>query len=62
MDVQYESILQLASDQYDFTWILPGHGRMIRFNDVDSKNDAIRKAAKDFEAEDELKGSLSFGF
>ena len=45
-----------------FVGILPGHGRMVRFESINKKNDAILKAALDFEKEDEAIGMFSVGY
>ena len=42
--------------------ILPGHGRMAKFNSVAEKNSSILKAADDFDNEDETEGLLSVGY
>lgn len=62
MDVQAESINMLGEDEYPFTWILPAHGRMARFSNVEEKNKAFQKAAADFSAEDEMDGMFSVGY
>ena len=62
LQVQHQSIQLLASDEFDFTWVLPGHGRMVRFPDRQAKNAALEKAAEEFAAEDEMDGMLSVGY
>ncbi|KAL2635210.1 hypothetical protein R1flu_006689 [Riccia fluitans] len=45
VEKQLESFEALTS--YNFTWLLPGHGRRLKFQDVDEKNAAIRKVVND---------------
>jgi glyoxylase-like metal-dependent hydrolase (beta-lactamase superfamily II) len=52
----------LAQDDYPFTWILPGHGRMAKFSSVAEKNAAVLAAADNFDREDETQGMYSIGY
>ena len=51
LEAQAESIAMLATNEYDFTWILPGHGRRRRFQSLTEKNEAILLTAKEFREE-----------
>jgi len=62
IQVQAESIRMLADDEYQFNWILPAHGRMVRFATQSEKKKAILQAVKDFDNEDELEGVLGIGY
>jgi glyoxylase-like metal-dependent hydrolase (beta-lactamase superfamily II) len=62
VEVQAESIEMLATSDLPFTWLLPGHGRMITFESVNAKNREILKAAQEFAEEDGLRGMLNVGF
>ncbi|KAL3692650.1 hypothetical protein R1sor_006301 [Riccia sorocarpa] len=46
VEKQVESLEALIP--FDFTWVLPGHGRRKSFKDVDEKNAAIRKILSKF--------------
>ncbi len=55
---QEDTIRQLAdNDNVPFTWILPGHGRMIRFASLEEKEETILAAADYFHDEEETIGS-----
>mmetsp|Transcript_20072 Transcript_20072/g.34148 ORF Transcript_20072/g.34148 Transcript_20072/m.34148 type:complete len:406 (+) Transcript_20072:28-1245(+) len=56
IDLQAESIRMLASDDVTFSWMLPGHGRMVRFKSQAEKNALIEAAAEAFLQEDESIG------
>lgn len=57
------SIRQLVKlDELKFTWILPSHGRMIRFKSEEDRKKAILVAADEFDAEDETTGMLGIGY
>ena len=60
--VQMDSIAMLAEDTYDFRWILPGHGRMVRFESIEEKNESVREALEWFRREDQTKGMLGIGY
>lgn len=54
LDVQKESLKKFIDPMpsMDFQWILPGHGRMIRFNSFAEKNKAFTKLVNGFADED----------
>ena len=60
--VQMDSIALLAQDHLDFRWILPAHGRMVRFQSMQEKNDSVREALEWFRREDQTKGMLGIGY
>ena len=45
-----------------FNWLLPGHGRMIKFNNQEERVQSILQAAKEFEEEDEGAGRFGVGY
>lgn len=56
---QEDTIRSLASNRkFPFTWLLPAHGRMIRFTSLEEKQQAILEATELFHEEDETTGSL----
>jgi len=61
-EVQEESIRMLGSEAYTFQWILPAHGRLVRFGSVDDKNKAVVAAADSFREEDGSEGILGIGY
>jgi len=60
--VQAESIKLLASEEFKFKWLLPGHGRMTRFASDEERMQAILAAAENFDKEDETLGMLGVGY
>ena len=56
------SLMELAQDKYNFTWILPGHGRMANFASIEEKRAMIMKAAEEFAIEDEDDKVLGIGY
>jgi glyoxylase-like metal-dependent hydrolase (beta-lactamase superfamily II)/ferredoxin len=59
---QLESIELLATDEFPFLWILPAHGRMVRFKSIEEKNEQVMACARSFETEDESVGMFSMGY
>lgn len=59
VEVQSEYIRLLAADEYSFQWLLPSHGRMVRFNSIAEKARRIAEAADEFDSEDATEGMLS---
>ncbi len=59
--VQAMSISMLAGASYAFQWILPAHGRMLRFPDLNEKKKAIIQAATDFKIEEDRFGAFRIG-
>lgn len=62
VDTQAESMRLLAGDELPFLWIVPGHGRMVRFNSLQEKNEAVMDAAANFEAADGSFGVFGIGY
>lgn len=62
VEVQEESIRMLGTDEYDFQWILPAHGRLVRFGSLQDKNKAVVTAADTFRDEDCENGALGIGY
>jgi len=63
MKVQSSSMRMLANDKtLQFMWILPGHGRMIRWESSEDKRRDILQAADAFDAEDETEGMFALGY
>ena len=60
--VQSASLRLLAQDGMPFTWILPGHGRMVKFGSVAEKNAAVVAAADAFDKEDPMDGLFAVGY
>ncbi|RYH05251.1 hypothetical protein EON65_45235 [archaeon] len=58
LEKQADSILLLAHDKFKFDWILPGHGRMIRFSSQKQKKELVLRAAEAFEFADPDFGSI----
>ena len=58
IQIQEESIRMLASETLPFTWILPAHGRMIRFESVEDKKRSLLAAADYFHDEDATEGFM----
>lgn len=54
IDVQKESLKKFIEPMpsLDFQWILPGHGRMIRYNTFAAKNNALKKLVNSFADEE----------
>eukprot|EP00597_Dinobryon_sp_UTEXLB2267_P004159 CAMPEP_0170061968 /NCGR_PEP_ID=MMETSP0019_2-20121128/3360_1 /TAXON_ID=98059 /ORGANISM="Dinobryon sp., Strain UTEXLB2267" /LENGTH=328 /DNA_ID=CAMNT_0010267977 /DNA_START=43 /DNA_END=1029 /DNA_ORIENTATION=- len=48
--------------EWDFLWLLPGHGRMIRFESLEEKNENILRAVEYFKRDDESFGMLNIGY
>lgn len=61
-EVQAMTLEILANDEFDFRWILPGHGRMVRYGSVADKNKAILKCVEEFKAEDTTYGWFNIGY
>lgn len=59
---QLESIELLGTDEFPFLWILPAHGRMVRFQSIEEKNQQVMDCAKAFQDEDESLGMFSLGY
>jgi len=62
VEVQADSIRMLADEDVQFCWLLPGHGRMLRFRSMEEKGLAVAKAAEAFMADDDAQGTLSLGY
>lgn len=62
IEVQESSMRRLAQDDISFTWILPAHGRMARFETREACVNSLLAAAVAFALEDESYGSLSVGY
>ena len=60
--VQGDSIRLLARDDIQFQWLIPGHGRMLRFASNEERTEAILKAAEVFDEEDEGIGKFGVGY
>lgn len=60
--VQGESLRLLANENLQFQWILPGHGRMIRFANDEERIESILEAADIFDNEDEGIGKFGIGY
>lgn len=52
----------LADDDYEFTWILPSHGRMMQFKDLTEKNLILLQTAEKFKSEDQTIGMFGLGY
>lgn len=52
---------ELHNSKY-FIFLQSGHGRMIRFDSIQEKNDNIQKALEYFKKEDETMGMLGIGY
>jgi glyoxylase-like metal-dependent hydrolase (beta-lactamase superfamily II) len=50
IQLQKEYLESLADDNVPFTWVLPGHGRMIRFANLEDKKTAFLACATTFES------------
>lgn len=61
-EVQEESLRLIGTDDYLFQWILPGHGRMVRFKSVQEKNEQMLQCADAFAKDDEFDGMFSVGY
>ena len=59
---QSESLRELADDKYEFTWILPGHGRISKFESLQEKKRSVLKCAEDFDKNDEDDDILGVGY
>lgn len=62
VDAQLLSLRALADRDIDFTWILPGHGRMARFESNEARVQAVEAAAREFEREDASAGMFGIGY
>ena len=62
VEAQLMSLRMLASEELPFTWILPGHGRMTRFNSIKARSKAVNLCADDFEREDSSVGVFGMGY
>lgn len=60
--VQVDSLRLLAEKRIQFQWILPGHGRMLRFANDEERTKAILEAADTFDKEDEGLGRFGIGY
>lgn len=60
--VQLDSLRLLADKRIQFQWILPGHGRMLRFSSDEERTSSILEAADIFENEDEGMGRFGIGY
>ena len=45
-EAQKGSLEELASEEYDFKWILPGHGRMAKFESLGEKTKMVMMKQK----------------
>ena len=45
---QVQNLEKLLSPSYQFNWLLPAHGRWVRFANMQEKNRAIKEAITDF--------------
>lgn len=63
-DLQSEYIRYLAesADVGDFSWLLPGHGRMTRFASQAERRAAILQAADEYDKEDAADGAFGIGY
>ena len=61
-EAQKGSLEELASEEYDFKWILPGHGRMAKFESLGEKTKMVMKAAEEFALENEDDEILGIGY
>lgn len=59
---QTESIKDLADEKMNFKWILPAHGRIARFDNLEEKGRLLLKAAADFESDSEDDDVLGIGY
>lgn len=57
-EVQLDWMINLASDDYPFLWVLPAHGRMARFADLQEKRNEVLRGAMGYVSSSPLKGSL----
>jgi glyoxylase-like metal-dependent hydrolase (beta-lactamase superfamily II) len=62
VQAQLMSLNLLASDEFKYTWILPGHGRMARFSSDEARMQAVAACAEEFETEDASMGMLGIGY
>lgn len=60
--VQADSMRLLAEEDFAFTWILPGHGRIARFESREDCCGAVLRAADAFDAEDDQDGVFGLGY
>jgi len=58
-NAQLSYLYDLATDQYPFQWLLPAHGQMVRFQNMQAKNEAVFVAAQHF-ADDEEQDMAEF--
>ena len=56
-ELQADSMLKLKGE--DVLWVLPGHGRRIRFEDPTSREQQLQRAAQDYR--DDPRGELAPG-
>ena len=61
-EAQKGSLEELANEEYDFKWILPGHGRMAKFESLGEKTKMVMKAAEEFALESEDDEILGIGY
>ena len=61
-ELQGQSIRMLADPEMSFNWIMPGHGRMVRFRSDEERVSSILKAADAFDEEDESIGMFGIGY
>ena len=70
-------MIDISSNNYQFTCIdyifyelinkhylglLPSHGQFVQFENLNEKEELIKRAAKDFSYDDPFKGIFNFGF
>ncbi len=60
--VQGDSIRLLAGQDVQFQWLIPGHGRMLRFATDEERVEAILRAAEVFDGEDDAIGKFGVGY
>ncbi len=62
IEAQAQSIELLATNEYDFTWILPGHGRRKHFSSLSEKNRALEAAARRFREQSQYENFFGQGY
>jgi hypothetical protein len=59
---QGNNLEKLASNDYQFTWVLPGHGRWKRYNSLQEKNQAIKECVVDYWSRAKFKDFMTHGY
>jgi glyoxylase-like metal-dependent hydrolase (beta-lactamase superfamily II) len=60
--LQMRSMIALAGDRNSFQWLLPAHGRMVRFNDDAERSNMILEAAHALEQGGEVQNMMRVGY